>query len=178
MSLFNNKASLELLGASGRLRVTVTPPKNWLLMSIEATVVVLFARQMVRMWAHSSSLVRVFFTVACFSAVIGWLYQLSGSEEIEFSSDAITIRRGVLGWERTRQYPVGNCSEIEWIQDSEGRPYLRCKVGWRHVAFGHYLSEDQSSEVLKALQDTLPEVARSLGVSISPNKHFTTLGLS
>lgn len=115
------------------------------------------------------------------STVVGFLYQLSGSEEIKFNPKTLTIRKNILGWERIREYPIQNCTELEWTSYSGEyrRTALRCKMGWRMIYFAEYMSEEQATEILTGLQQHLPDVARSMGLVLGSSKpHFTTLGLS
>ena len=86
----------------------------------------------------------------------------------------------ILGWNRTTEYSVSDCRELQWHTQSEGDSYgLQCKVGWRTVKFGEYISEDEAIDVLTALQSNLPDVAQRIcAMPNTSKKHFTTLGLS
>jgi hypothetical protein len=95
---------------------------------------------------------------------------------VEFDATGIRIRKDILGWERMREYRIADCRSLEPHVKDEGDAYgLQCKVGWRTVRFGEYISEDQANEVLAALQRELPEVAAKLEAGPT---HFTTLGLN
>lgn len=105
-------------------------------------------------------------------------YQLFGEEIIEFDSQKLTVRKGVHGWERKREYQIEECRELEWESDSEGNPAaLKCRVGWRSITFGKYLSEDNAHEILTALQRNLPDVAQKICAYPGGKEHFLTLGL-
>jgi hypothetical protein len=86
------------------------------------------------------------------SAIIGWFYQLSGSETIAFSAQKLATSKETLGWNRTREYPVANSRELEWREQSgEGdNAGLQCKLGWRTIKFAHHISEDEAQEILTA----------------------------
>ena len=124
---------------------------------------------------------RALFVWADVSTVVALLYQLSGTEEVEFDPQKVTIRKNIIGWERTREYPVENCSELEWrasSKESHG-PALQCKVGWRTIRFAEYISEEQGTQILVALQQTLPDVFCRMGAMPGGGKSsFITLGLS
>ena len=113
------------------------------------------------------------------SAALGLLYQLSGTEVIECDAQKLTVCKEVHGWERKREYRVEDCSELEWTEGTEDKHQgLRCKVGWRTVAFGEHLSENQAIEILTALQRTLPETVQKMCSYPEGKKHFITLGLT
>jgi hypothetical protein len=71
------------------------------------------------------------------------------------------------------------CTELQWHEPGDGdNGGLQCKIGWRSVRFGEYISEDQANEILAALQRTLPDVAQKMGAMPSQGKSpFITLGL-
>jgi hypothetical protein len=54
---------------------------------------------------------------------------------------------------------------------------LQCKLGWRTIEFGDYLSEEQANEVLGALADVLPDLVPTLFPSLDITRHFTKLSL-
>jgi hypothetical protein len=67
------------------------------------------------------------------------------------------ISKQILGWNRTREYSVSDCRELQWHTQGEGVSYgLECEVGWRTIKFGEHISEDEAIDVLSALQSTYP----------------------
>jgi len=113
------------------------------------------------------------------AGVVAWFYQLSGSEVIEFDARQLRITKDILGWTRVTEHPIEACTELELHEKGEDDPCgLQCKVGWRTVKFGAYISEEQAIRILTALQRELPDVAYRLGTSPEGKKHFITLGLS
>lgn len=120
----------------------------------------------------------VFVSVA---AVADLSYQMAGSESVEFSLDGLTIRTRYFGWERLCHYSLDKCSELSWRPegDREHDLALECKVGWKKVRFGKYLSQSQAWDVLSELQRYLPDVAQKMGMSSGDEKsHITRLGLN
>ena len=110
--------------------------------------------------------------------VLALVYRLSVTQIIEFDALRLTVCKDIHGWERKQEYQVTDCSELEWVPASNGRPAgLQCKVGWRKVLVGKDLSEDEAVEVLVALQANLPGVARKLCSYPNSKDHFITLGL-
>jgi hypothetical protein len=73
------------------------------------------------------------------------------------------ISKQILGWNRTREYSVSDCRELQWHTQGEGVSYgLECEVGWRTIKFGEHISEDEAIDVLSALQSNLPDVAQRM----------------
>lgn len=150
-------------------------------MLLEAAGIVAFSFVTVRDWATMALWLRALLLWAIATATVGWFYQLSGSETIEFSAQKLTINKETLGWNRTREYEVDNCRELEWREpSSEGDSAgLQCKVGWRTITFAHHISEDEAQEILTALQTNLPDVAQKMcAMPDNSKRHFTTLNLS
>jgi len=112
-------------------------------------------------------------------SVAGLIFQFSGTETIEIGSNRITLRRGVHGWERKREYEIKECRELEWMAGSADTPQrLQFKIGWRTIAFAKGVTENQAIQVLTALQHTLPNVAQQLCSYPEGKRHFITLGLN
>jgi hypothetical protein len=181
MNPFKQEADVEISATSGTLRVTVHPKPNWFLMLVEVAVVAFFVVSLHNDWHRMTLLPRGVWLWAIASAVVAWFYQLSGSEIIEFDAQKLTIRKDILGWQRTREYSIEDCHELEWREEKgkNGKCRLQCKVGWRTVTFGEYVSDEKAIEVLTVLQGQLPDLAQKLLVSPDfTKKHFTTLNLS
>jgi hypothetical protein len=70
-------------------------------------------------------------------ATVGWFEQLFGfSQVIEFDAKNLRIRTETLGWERSREYLIEQCTNLE-LQDRSGDPHgLQCRIGWRTIEFG------------------------------------------
>jgi hypothetical protein len=97
------------------------------------------------------------------AAAAALFYFLTRSEVIEFDRENLTIRRNLLGWQRTSKYPVGDCSELtRRTQEESGDFALECNVGWRKIKFARHATEEQAGEVLTLLQRELPEVAQKM----------------
>ena len=181
MAIFKRERAIDIVAASGTLRVCVTPKPAVLAMVIEAVVVVLAAGMFLRSWASMTTWGHVLVVWGFASAIGAWFYQLSGSETIEVDSRKLSLTKQIFGWNRTREYEVSECHELEWRKPkSEGDACaLRCKIGWRTIRFGKYVSENEAIEILTALQANLPEVAdQLLSTRDSAKEHFTTLKLN
>lgn len=180
MSFLTRQRAVEIVALSGTLRVTINPRPAWVLLFIEALVAVVFGAMVFRGWGSMALGYRILFAWAVASAVIAWFYQLSGLEVVEFDAQKLSIQKQILGWNRTTEYSVSDCRELQWHTQSEGDGYgLECKVGWRTVRFGEYISEDEAIDVLTALQSHLPDLAQRLcAMPDTSKKPFTTLGLS
>ncbi len=117
--------------------------------------------------------------IAILSAtLLSWVYEFSSGESLEFNSQKLSIRKGVNGWERKREYPIEQCSNLGWDQGRKGGPYLTCSVGRSSVKFGKRLPEATANEILTALQRALPDVAQKVCSLPIDKEHFVTLGLN
>lgn len=178
MRLLNTDPTIDILTDSGTLRVTVNPARSWLVV-VEIGVVLIFGAVTYRNWDSISQVLRVLFIGALASSTAALVFQLSGTEIIEIDAERLVVRKEVHGWERKREYSVKECRESEWMQSAEDTPRrLQCKIGWRTVTFGKDLTENQAIQILTALQQNLPDVARQLCSYPEGKKHFITLGLS
>lgn len=180
MSFLKRQRAVEIVTLSGSVRVTIDPTPARPVLLVGAVVTTAFAIMVFRAWTSVPFLYRILLLWAVASGVVAWLYRLSGSEIVEFDDRTLTIRKQNLGWNRTTEYSVSDCRELQCHTQSEGDSYgLECKLGWRTVKFAEYISEDEAIEVLTALQANLPEVAQRLcAMPDTGKKHFTTLGLS
>lgn len=161
------------------LRVTVHPSRSWLKLLFEGGVILIFGIMTYRSWGSMSQLFRVLCVSGTLSGAAALIFQLSGTEIIEISSEMLTVRKEIHGWERKREYSVNECRELQWIQGAEDTPQsLQFKNGWRTVTLGENLSENQAIEILTALQQSVPDAAQQLCSYPDGRKHFITLGLS
>ena len=179
MSLFKRERAIEVQAVSGTLRVTVAPKPAWILLLVEGGGLLGFSFYAFHNWASMSLWYRAILIWILSGAVVAF-YQLSGSEVLEFDSRKLSISKNILGWPRTAEYPLDRCRELEWRDaNSEGDgSRLQCKVGWRTVKFAKYISENEATEIVTALQKNLPDVATRLLATIYSKQHFTTLNLS
>ena len=180
MNPLKRSANVEIAVVSGTLRVTVRPSPHWLPLLFQAGIIVMFAVLSLWSWVKIPLLERILITVAVIGAIAGWFEQLFGfSEVIEVDPTNLQVRKETFGWERTRQYPIDNCTDLK-LQDESGYPHgLQCRLGrLRTIEFGDYLSQQQALEVLTALEDGLPEIAQKLRPSVDITRHFTKLNLS
>ena len=179
MKLFDYEPKVEIVAASGRLRVTIQPKPSLFLMLFEAAGIIVCLVIAIREWSVLSYLLRALLAWVECSTVVAWFYQLSGSEEVEFDSQKLTVRKNTFAWQGTKEYSVLDCRELEWEAPSKHeRQGLKCKSGWRTIHFGDYVSEVQANQIMTALQETLPDVFRTMGPMPSFGKSFVTLGLS
>ena len=179
MIRFNKAANIDVVATSGMLRVTVHPRLHWLVGFLELAGMIIFAVYIYRSWGQLTFWFRVLLAGGLCSTVLSFLYQMSGTEVIEFDAQKLTISKGIHGWERKREHRIEDCSELEWTEGSEDtHAALKCKVGWKTVTFGEYISENEAIEILTALQRTFPDVAQKICSFPKGKAHFITLGLS
>lgn len=178
MNPFKQESEIEVSTTSGMLRISVHPRVNRLWMIIEIVITGTVAYWFYRGWSTYSTLIRIFAAWCFVGAIIAWFYKLSGSELIEIDDRHLTIRKTVLGWERTSEYPTEDCRGLQIRERNEDEYGLQCKVGWRTVPFGEYISEAKAEEILTLLQRDLPTVADRMLLQRPDKEHFTTLRLN
>jgi hypothetical protein len=179
MKFLGGNTKVEMSTASGVFRVNVRPVPTWLSVFVEAAICAAFSWYAIRNWGGLPIAFRILLIWAIARTAMDWPYQFTGREIIEFDSISFRIRKYILGWEKTKNYSTKQCRELELHRGAnKDRHRLQCKVGWRTVTFGKYLSEEQALEILTELQCRLPDVARELGMNLNRDKrNFTTLGL-
>jgi hypothetical protein len=180
VSFFKTRRSTEITAVSGAVRVTVHPQPAWLLLLLEVVIFTGFATVAFRGWAHEPIHMRALLVIVTASCVLSFFYQLSGTEVIEIDARKISLEKDLLGWQHIREYPTSKCTEFEVRYHMGRNDYhrLQFKLGWRTIRFGEYMSEEEGDEVVNALYDKLPEVARQIGAMLGSPKNFTTLNLS
>src|SRR4030088_3202128 len=99
MNPFKPRATMELVVASGTLRVIVRPSPHWLSLLLQAALVAAFAFLSFRAGARMSRIERFLSAVVIIGAIAGWFEQLFGfSEVIEFDSRQLRVRKETFGW--------------------------------------------------------------------------------
>jgi hypothetical protein len=170
---------MEMVSASGVLRITITPQLSlWIL--LEAAVVVAIVAMGWKQWPqfyHEQPVVTVLFLLGLLS---GLWYQIAGSEEIEFNQQTLRIRKNRPLRPKTLEFALRNCSQLGVHEPREGQSdRLCCKANGSTVTFGSDLTEAQASQILVELQRVMPEAADQLfaGAADPFGKHFTLLNL-
>ena len=169
---------VDLVESSGTVRVTIHPRLRGLsglvalVFDLVLTTIVCYV-----VWRILHGLWPVGLVVFAAASLLGSLYGFVAEEIIEFDSHKLSIRKGFHGWERTREYRISECSNLERRVDEKGSSYLTCKAGGSRIKFGTWLSEKDADEVLAALQRTLPDVAKRICSTFGTNEHFISLGL-
>src|SRR5215467_8000808 len=178
MGLFNGETKIEVASSSGMVRVTVWPRPSWLEVLLETAAISVSAAVFYRGGAIMPWPFRVILVWVFIGELLAMFYRFSGTHKIEFDSWRVTVTKEMHGWERRKEYPLEDCSELEWVEGSEGKPSgLKCKVGWKTATVGDHLSEEQALEILTTLQCALPDVAQKLCSYPASKEHVVTLGL-
>jgi hypothetical protein len=179
MKFLRPQCKVEMLSASGILRVTITPQFNvWVVVELVG-----FIAFFAILWKQSPNFYRenpVFWTLFLLALLRGFWYQVSGSEEIEFSQQRLLLHKDRPLWPLNREYPLAECSGLQTLEPSEDNSdTLSCRVGTTRVTFGANLSSEQADSIIIELQRALPDAADQLLSSPQVfGKHFTTLNLS
>lgn len=156
------RAEVEIVNASGMLRVTIEHRYPVLLFLIEAIFIVgaIFWGWDRQWWGLSG--VSVVGAAILVLNVIYLGYHVTGSEVIEFSDRQIVRSRTNLGLQRTSEFALDKCSGLKWHKNFGKPGFFRCQYGWRIFSFGKYLSQEQADRLLAALESWLPHVAAHL----------------
>jgi hypothetical protein len=178
MTGFFDGPKIHLVASSGMLCVTIHPRPHWLANLVALGGDAIFAAILYHFWSLTPLSIRVIWIFILVSSLLSSTYQFLGEEIVEFDSQKLTIRKGIHGWERKREYQVNECSNLEWDPGRRGGSYLTCKVGRWPVKFGNRLSENDANEILVALQKSLPDVAQKICACPGGKEHFITLGLN
>jgi hypothetical protein len=178
MEVEGKAANVEIVAVSGTLQITIRPRLRWWILALEFALLAVFVYQTKTTWPKMELISKVLFVWVEVAAVVGILYEISGSEVIEFTSDRLIIRKEVLGYPRTSEHPLDKCSDLQVNGQNRGQKGLQRKIGWRTTHFGKYLSEEQAIQIIVELQRSLPEVSAKIGAdSSSSAKKFTWLKL-
>jgi len=169
---------IEVVASSGMLCVTLRPKPHWLAGVMASGSDVIFAALLYHYWSLVPSFMRVLCVFFLVTAPFSLMYQFLGEEIVEIDSHRLTIRKGIHGWERKREYQVNECSDLEWVAGHEGGSYLTCKAGRWPIKFGIGLPERDANEIFSALQQALPDVAQKIFTCQAGKEHFITLGLN
>jgi hypothetical protein len=173
-----NARKVDIVAGSGMLRVTIHPRRD-LLAGLAALVWdAIFIVILYQFWLRIPFSFRVIWIAILFVTLLSLVYEFLGEEILEFDSQKLSICKGVHGWERKREYPIEQCSNLGWGQGRKGGPYLACSVGRTSIKFGRRLSEAAANEILTVLQRTLPGVAQKVCSYPGSKEHFVTLGLN
>ena len=171
---------VEILSASGMLRVTITPQSK-LYLAIEVAITVAFVMIGWKQWPALFREQPIIFTFVALGILTGLWYQVAGSEEIEFNQERMSIRKNRPLRPRSWECPLKDCALLEIREPGEGESdRLQCKIRGTTVTFGSGLSFEQANNILIELQRALPQAAHQLlaGGTNPFGKHFTTLNLS
>lgn len=173
---FTVHANLEMRALSGTVRVKIRIGQTWVAVLSEIAFFGWLLWTTAHKW-EESLWARLIAGWGLLTAAVALFYFLTSSEVIEFDQNSLTIRKNLLGWQRTLQYSIEECSELSWRnQEERGEAALECKVGWRTIKFARYATEEDARNILVLLQKELPEIATKM--TRSAEGHYTQLGLN
>ena len=177
MTGFFDGPKVDVVASSGMLCVTIHPRPGWQAALAALGGDVIFAVVLYQVWSATPLSVRIVWLALLPIILLSSVYEFFGEEIIEIDSQKLTIRKGIHGWERKREYQIDECCNLEWSAGRKGSSHLTCKVGRWPVAFAKRLSESDADNIFLALQQTLPDVAQKICASTGNKEHFITLGL-
>jgi hypothetical protein len=115
------------------VRATVHPRPVWL-----GILVALGAGILLHDWTDLALWIRALLLWGVVSTVPLLVYQVFGEGVVEFDSQKLTVRKGVRGWERKREYQLQDCRGLEWEEGGEGtNDGFKLKVGWRSISLAN-----------------------------------------
>ena len=179
MNFNRPRCKVEILSASGVLRVIITPQISGLII-LDAAIGIAIAVMGWKQWPVLFHENPVSFILGLTGLLGALWYQLGGSEEIEVDTQQLIIRKNRPGWPRSWEYSVRECSLLEIREDSrDNSDRFQINAGSTTITFGRHLSSKQADDIISELQRALPDTARHLLAGTDPfGKHFTTLKLS
>jgi hypothetical protein len=177
MTGFFDGPKVDVVATSGILCVTIHPRLNWQAAVAALGGDVIFAVVLYQAWSATPLSIRIVWLALLPFILLSTVYEFFGEEIIEIDSQKFTIRKGIHGWERKREYQIDECSNLEWSAGRKGGSHLTCKVGRWPIVFAKKLSEADADKIFLALQQTLPDVAQKICASTGNKEHFITLGL-
>jgi hypothetical protein len=177
MTGFFDGPKIDVVASSGMLCVTIHPRPNLQAALAALGGDVIFPVVLYRVWSAIPFSIRIVWLALLPFILLSSVYEFFGEEIVEIDSQKLTIRKGIHGWERKREYQIDECSNLEWSAGRKGGSHLTCKVGRWPITFAKRLSETDGDEIFLALQRTLPDVAQKICTSTGNKEHFITLGL-
>ncbi len=160
------------------LCVTIYPRRDYLAGLAALAWDAFFVVILYQLWSRIPLSFRVIWIVILSAAFLSTAYEFLGDEVLEFDWQKLSVRKGVHGWERKREYPIAQCSNLAWDQGRRGGSYLTCKEGGTSIKFGKRLSEAAANEIMSALQRALPDAAQKVGPYPGTKEHSVTLELN
>ncbi len=179
MAIFTRRR-VNIVAEFDCVRVTVKPRPTWLegFLLAAALIIVGAVYQTVPRSTPESGWSLLLTASVVAIIVYSWCYQLFGCEIIQVNAETIVITKQLLQWRHRREYPIAQCSDLEWrTGDGEGSTWgMQCKAGSQTVRFGDYVSEGEAVEIFTALQSTLPLAAQQLSATTKPKPGVLTTG--
>jgi hypothetical protein len=175
----DGRSRIEIAASSGALRVTIHPPARWYLLLGTLVVEIVFAVMIKDVWIAASWWVRLLLSAGVCGSLAALAFEFFITQLIEISAQDLIVSKDFHGWERRQVYPINECSQMEW-EPNRGESQtcgLKCKVGSRTIRFAKGLAEEESIEIIVALQKYLPDVANRICAVAKSDEHFITLGL-
>ena len=181
MSWWDTDPNVEMNFTSGILRVTVRSSPRLLVLLVGVGVPTVILAIFLPHWHGLSLLVRGAIVLGLLGHFGTFIFQLFGTEAIEFSPGSIVVCKEIRGWERRHEYLIAGCHEMQWDegQGAEGDPQgVKFKAGSKWIRFGSGISEKQANDIFVALQNNLPSVAALIFSYSEEKSSFLKLGLS
>src|SRR5689334_1187112 len=101
MGFFSDRAEVEIVVASGVLRISIRPRPKPISLVMMAAIIIFFSVVSTLSWPQATLPERIIEILVVLGGVFGWFRQFSGSEEqIEIGERGIRISRETFGWNK------------------------------------------------------------------------------
>jgi hypothetical protein len=114
---FFDGPKVDVRSSSGMLCVTIHPRPNWLVLALGCDII--FSAVLYYSWPSTSHFGRIIWIVILVSTLISSAYEFLAEEIVEIDSQRLTIRKGIHGWERAREYQIAvTCGQFAHARKS------------------------------------------------------------
>lgn len=111
----------------------------------------------------SSLFALILFSVVTVLFLHEWLWNIGGSEELNFTVTSLQHRRRLFGIGRTRVFRMNQIAEPHFVESVRRRRSripsgLGFKYGGKQVRVGDNLNQQEASEIVRPVLDQFPEL--------------------
>jgi hypothetical protein len=118
---------------------------------------------------RESYLAAGFFVVIALLMLHGWLWNLSGREELDFTADAFTYRRVLFGISRTRTFAMNEISAPRFVGSVRRGMHgttpsgIRFSYRGKQIKFGDHLTQAEAKAVASTISREFPQYSSCWG---------------
>jgi hypothetical protein len=162
----------SLSSASNKITVVIARRVNLLFLlffPLWAGIWVTLVLKGLRNGQPQSVLGMVLFGLVTLLMAYGWLWNLGGKEELEFTASALKYRRTLLGVSHSRLFSMKRIDNPHFVNsESHGKSRTYSGIGFsyegRQLRIGDDLTQRDAKEIVAAVLRQLPELGQYWGV--------------